>query len=209
MGDSVLIPGTRDVRGSLTDPDSDASACVVACPPHPQMGGNRSDDRLTAVSDTLSDEGIASIRFDYGEWDEGRGERTDALNAIEWATKRYDSVGLYGFSFGGTIALLAATEKDLACVSALAPTAQISDSGSDSNSDSDSSELNAVDTLSDITCPVQVVYAERDSTADWEPVVERARTLDYAVESMSADHFFLGQTGKVADRVVEFFVDRL
>jgi alpha/beta superfamily hydrolase len=199
MDDSVLIPGMRDVRGSLTDPDTDASACVVACPPHPQMGGTRSDNRLTAVSDALCDVGIASLRFDYGEWDEGRGERTDTLNAIEWATERYDSVGLFGFSFGGSIALLAATETDVDCVSSLAPAAQISDSD----------ELDAVDALSDITCPVQIVYAERDSTADWEPVVEQARTLDYAVESLSADHFFLGQTEKVADRVVEFLVEEL
>lgn len=197
MGDSVLIPGMRDVRASLTDPD--ASACVVACPPHPQMGGTRSDNRLTAVSDALEDQGVASLRFDYGEWDEGSGERTDALNAIEWATERYDSVGLFGFSFGGTIALLAATETDVVCVSALAPTAQIADND----------ELNAVNALSDIVCPVQVVYAERDSTADWEPVVEQARTLDYTVTSMSADHFFLGQTGKVADQVVEFLVEKL
>lgn len=189
----------RDVRGSLTDPNSDASTCVVACPPHPQMGGTRSDDRLTAVSDVLEEEGIASLRFDYGEWDEGKGERTDTLNAIEWATERYDTVGLYGFSFGGTIALLAATKKDVTCVSALAPTAQISDND----------ELNAVDALSDIACPVQIVYAERDSTADWEPVVEQARTLDCTVTSMSADHFFLGQTGKVADRVIEFLIEKL
>lgn len=199
MSDPVLIPGMRDVKASLTDPDSDASACVVACPPHPQMGGTRSDDRLTAVSDALENEGVASLLFDYGEWDEGRGERTDALNAIEWATERYDTVGLFGFSFGGTIALLAATKTDVDAVSVLAPTAQISHSD----------ELNAVDALSDIACPVQIVYAERDSTADWEPVVEQARTLNYAVTSMSADHFFLGQTEKVADRVVAFLADEL
>jgi alpha/beta superfamily hydrolase len=195
MSESVLIPGTRDVRASLTDPD--ASACVVACPPHPQMGGTRSDARLTAVSDSLKREGIASLLFDYGEWDEGSGERTDALNAVNWTSERYDHIGLYGFSFGGTIALLAATETEVECMSALAPTAQISE------------EMDAVDALDDIACPVQIVYAERDSTADWEPVVERARELDYVIESMSADHFFVGQTEKVAKRVVEFLGDRL
>lgn len=219
----VLVGGARDVRGTLTVPDSssETTACVVACPPHPQMGGSRSDARLTAVSNDLAHEngnknenvdngnknenkngnangygGIASLRFDYGEWAEGVGEHTDTLNAVRWASDRYDRVGLYGFSFGGTLALLAGAEMDVACVSALAPASRIS-------------ELDAVDALDDIDCPVQIVYGERDSTADWKPVVERARALDYTVEGMRADHFFVGQTEKVAARVVEFLRNEL
>ncbi len=199
----VLVGGARDVRGTLTVPDSssETTACVVACPPHPQMGGSRSDARLTTVSNELArengngngngDGGIASLRFDYGEWAEGVGEHTDTLNAVRWASDRYDRVGLYGFSFGGTLALLAGAEMDVACVSALAPASRIS-------------ELDAVDALDAIDCPVQIVYGERDSTAEWEPIVERARALNDTVEGMRADHFFVGQTEKVAARVVEF-----
>lgn len=216
---SIVVAGTRDVRGTLTDPgfesgsaselgpeselETTTTACVVACPPHPQMGGSRSDKRLTAVSDELAreddgeseSEAIASLRFDYGEWAGGSGEYTDTLNAIEWVSERFDRVGLYGFSFGGTLALLAAAETDVACVSAVAPTARISES---------ESELDGVDALDEIDCPAQVVYGERDSTADWEPVVERARALDYSIKTMSADHFFIGQTAKVAEHVVQF-----
>jgi len=80
-------------------------------------------------------------------------------------------------------------------VSALAPAARLSE------------ELDAVAALADVACPVQVVYGERDTTADWEPVVERARELGYEVASMSADHHFVGQAGKAADRVGAFLVD--
>ena len=187
--DTVVVPGGRDVRATLDAPA--APACLVACPPHPQMGGSRSDQRLRAVSDALAPE-VACLRFDYGPWDEGTGERTDAERAVAWARERYDRVGLFGFSFGGAVALLAAAETDPGCTSALAPTARLP------------AGLDAAAALDRITGPVQVVYGERDDAADWEPVVERARGLDCEVAALSADHFFVGQAGKAADRVAAF-----
>ncbi|WP_254535421.1 dienelactone hydrolase family protein [Halomarina litorea] len=186
--EQVVVPGARDVRATLDAPDADA--CVVACPPHPQMGGRRTDGRLTAVSASLAPD-VACLRFDYGPWDEGRGERTDATNALAWAGERFDRVGLFGFSFGGGVALLAAAETTPACVSALAPASRLGD-------------LDAAAALDDVDCPVQVVYGERDTTAEWEPVVSRARELGHRVEAMPADHFFVGQTGKVGERVAAF-----
>ncbi len=106
----VLVPGGRDVRATLDragDVDStegvaaSADACVVACPPHPQHRGHRGDERLRAVSAALTGGGVDCLRFDYGDWDEGYGERADARNAVAWARDRYDRVGLFGFSFGG------------------------------------------------------------------------------------------------------------
>jgi uncharacterized protein len=195
---TVAIPGGRDVRGTLDTPEGTNQndrfdRLVVACPPHPQDGGTRSDQRLTAVSDALCEAGVACLRFDYGAWDEGRGEQADVGNAVEWARERADRVGLFGFSFGATMALCAASDiEGLWGVCALAP-------------DRGEGESDAVAALDGIDCPVTVLYAERDTTANWEPVVERARDLDIAVEGLSADHFFLGQSGKVADRVAAFF----
>ena len=193
---NVVLPGGRDARGTL-DRSNDADSVVVACPPHPEHGGNRSDTRLVAVSDALRDEGIDCLRFDYGEWDEGRGEQIDVKNAVRWAHERYDRMGLFGFSFGATMALCAAADiEDLRAVCALAP-----DSGRDG--------ADAVAALDDVACPVRILYAERDSTADWKPVVERARELDIEVDSLSADHFFVGQSEKVAERVVKLFDEQL
>ncbi|WP_348607804.1 dienelactone hydrolase family protein [Halobaculum rarum] len=200
----VLVPGGRDVRGSL-DRAGDAGgtgharadACVVACPPHPQHRGHRGDERLQAVSAVLTAGGVDCLRFDYGDWDEGYGERADARNAVAWARERYDRVGLFGFSFGGSLALLVGSEGDVDAVSALAPTARLT------------SDLDAVAAMDDIDCPAQVVYATRDDTADWEPVVERARELDVALREFSADHFFVGQAGKVGDAVGEWLLDAL
>ena len=206
--ETVLIPGGRDVRASLDAAERGdggeaerADACVVACPPHPQHRGHRGDERLRAVSNVLTDRGVDCLRFDYGDWDEGYGETTDADNAVAWARERYDRVGLFGFSFGGCVALVtAASNPDLRAVAAHAPAARLNP---------DAGPVAARDALADAGTPTRVVYATRDTTADWEPVVERARELGLSVAEIDADHFFVGKTGQVAETVGRFLSPRL
>lgn len=188
------IPGGRDVRATLDRPDGDA--CVVACPPHPEMGGRRTDSRLRAVSDALP-AACACLRFDYGPWDEGYGEVADARRALAWARDRYDAVAVFGYSFGGCVGLLAAARESTAgtppaAVAALAPASRLAP------------DLDAAAELDDVACPGYVLYGERDATADWEPVVEAARGLGWTVESIGADHHFVGQATKVGERASSF-----
>jgi alpha/beta superfamily hydrolase len=214
VSETVLIPGGRDVRATLDTAAGDgggvggdandgsrADSVVVACPPHPQHGGHRGDERLTAASDALTGRGIDCLRFDYGDWDEGYGESTDADNAVAWAVEHYERVGLFGFSFGGTVALVtAASRPGLAGVCALAPTARL-------NPDADA--VAALDDLVDLGVPARILYATRDSTADWEPVVERAEELGIETEAFESDHFFVGRSGDVGDSAAAFLGPRL
>ena len=214
MNDAVVVPGGRDVRGSLDGPPAPGGSggeavesWVVACPPPPRMGGSRSDPRLGAVSDSLTERGIACLRFDYGPWDGGAGECLDALNALGWADERYDRVGAFGYSFGAAAALVAAARvaggtaggrvasvpDAVAAVSALAPPARLT------------GDVDAVAATDALDPPVQVCYGERDDTVEWEPVVERARERGFQVEAFAADHHFVGQHGAVGDRVGAFF----
>jgi alpha/beta superfamily hydrolase len=198
--EKLPIPGGRDARATLDTPeDADPEAIVVACPPHPQHRGHRGDARLRAVSEALVAEQISCLRFDYGDWDEGYGEREDARNALRWARDRYDRVGLFGFSFGGAIATLAAAtvEPQPEAVSLLAPASRLTE------------ELDAAAALADVEGPVQVIYGTRDDTADWKPLVERAEASGREVVEMEADHFFVGQHEKVADSAGGFLVARL
>jgi len=210
--DTVLIPGGRDVRGTLDTAASDdagdatgngsrADAAVVACPPHPQQRGHRGDERLRAVSDALTERGIDCLRFDYGDWDGGYGESTDADNAVGWAAARYERVGLFGFSFGATVALVtAASRPGLAGVCALAPTARL-------NPDVDA--VAAFDDLIGFGVATQVLYATRDSTADWEPVIERAKERGIETRAFESDHFFVGRAGDVGETVAAFLGPKL
>lgn len=192
----ISIPGGRDARAVL-DGDPDADAVVVACPPHPQMGGSSSDQRVRAVSDALGDRRLACLRIDYGPWSEGRGEQTDARNALGWARDRFETVGLFGYSFGAGVALLAAAEArpEPTAVSALAAPARLDDG------------TETAPAIERIDCPLQVVYGERDDTVDYRPVVERARERGANVEAVPADHHFVGQTQQVADLVAGFLAD--
>jgi len=199
--DEVLIPGGRDVRATrdTVDAGEGATGCVVACPPLPQHRGHRGDDRLVAVSDELTARSLDCLRFDYGDWDEGYGEREDARNAVRWAAERYDRVGLFGYSFGGAMALLAAAtvDRDVGAVSVLAPAAALT------------ADLNAAAAFDDLDCPTQVIYGTRDDTADSAPVVDRARERGDDVVELSADHFFLGKHDLIGDAVATFLADAL
>ncbi len=193
----VVVPGARDVRASLDEPEDGTETIVIACPPHPQFNGNRNDNRLVALADYLTERGVACLRFDYGDWDEGYGEREDARNALRWARERYDSVGIFGFSFGGAIATLAGVDENAAAIGLLAPASRLAD------------DLDAAAALDDVDVPLKVLYGTRDDTAEWKPLVERARELGFETEEFSADHFFIGQEQKVAGRLGEFLVESL
>lgn len=189
--ESVLIPSDREVRGTVDSPGSDR--CVVACPPHPQMGGSRSDSRLRAVSDALE---CACLRFDYGSWDDGYGELSDVRDAYTWARENYGRVDLFGYSFGGCLALVAAARESTTgvppgSVVALSPAARLA------------SDIDAVAAIEDIECSIGIVYGERDTTVDAEAVAERVREHGGSVVVLSADHHFVGQTEMVAEQVVE------
>ena len=195
---SVLVPGPRDVRGTLDGP-VEPDHLVVACPPHPQHGGNRQDPKLRVVGDALADHGIGCLRIDYGPWDDGVGECEDVRNAVLWAQRRTDRVSVFGYSFGASLSLIVAGTVDdpIRAVSALAPTARLGPT------------LDVVEGLDDLPkrTALQVLHGSRDEMVEWKPVVSRARDLDAAIVELTGDHFFVGQESKIAARVVQFLAD--
>lgn len=184
----VVVPGGRDVRGTLSEVDADRA--VVACPPHPQYGGDRRDARLRSIDAALERHDIACLRIDYGQWASGRGEQADAVAATEWLGERFESVGLCGYSFGAAVAIRAPAE--VAATVAVAPPAGLI--GTD----------DVVTALEEVSCPLLVCYGERDDTVDWQPVVERARELEVETIEFASGHFFGGCERELADEVATF-----
>lgn len=208
--EDVVVPGSRDVRATLdrVRPGKRSTAVVVACPPHPRHGGSRSDSRLEALGRALVTLEVECLRFDYGPWADGVGERVDALSALAWATRHYERVGLFGYSFGGAVALVAAgAERDeittgnqphrLDAVSVLAPAAGLPD-GRD-----------AAAAIPAIDAPGQVVVGTRDRTVDWETVVDAARAAGWPCEEVDADHLFRGCPTRVARTCATFLGETL
>jgi hypothetical protein len=205
MGSRLRIGADRTVRATLdtADEGEEADTVVVACPPHPQHGGDRSDTRIRTVSEAICDRGIDCLRIDYGPWDGGRGEVVDVRRALGWERRDYGRVGLFGYSFGGAVALLAAADAFEAetdtpdAVSVLAPASTVGD-GAD-----------AAGAVGAVECPLQVVYGSRDDTVDSGPVVARAREHGAAVEALAADHFYVGKRETAARLVAAFLVEHL
>lgn len=226
MDDTVFLPGGRDARGTLDVASggddgvagsrvdgSESDACVVACPPHPQHGGHRGDGRLEAVSAALGDRGTDCLRFDYGAWDGGRGEREDALRAVAWAGERYDRVGLFGYSVGGAVAVSAAARgADVTVVAALAPPARLGSARDDA--DAPPNTGGGVDAVADLasipdSIPVGIFYGARDDVATVGPVVAAARERGAAITEFDSDHLFVGWERGVAETIADFLAPAL
>ena len=116
--DSISGPvGVLQVLEEL--PDGKPQAVAVICHPHPLHGGSLSNKIVHQLARTFNGMGTVSVRFNFrgvggseGDYDEGRGELQDLLAVVAWATQRWPGLPLWlgGFSFGGFIAVQAATE---------------------------------------------------------------------------------------------------
>ena len=189
------------------------SAGVVICHPHPQYGGEMTNNVVMAVSSSVVAYGMAALRFNFrgvgrsgGAYDNGIGEQDDALAALEaLATGVVGDdlpdelrVGLAGYSFGGGVALGAARGAlGLAALALISPA--IGDDASQ-------------ETLSALTMPKLIATGEADNFATVERVRSLAATLPGATELYIApqtDHFWWGEEMNLSRRVGEFLSSAL
>ena len=179
--------------GDLVVPSTCAAAAVV-CHPHPQYGGDRFNPVVEAIYRALPEVGVAALRFDFrSPFDDGVGERLDALGALDLLRSAVPELPLLaaGYSFGALIAL-ATTADDLAGRVLVAP------------------PLGHAPAPPTTTVPTLVLTPAHDQFASPEavrPIVESWTDTEFVVIDM-ADHFIAGQTRVVADRIAEWVSDR-
>ena len=89
---------------------------IAVCHPHPMLGGDMNSPIVTAVCRAASDEGFATLRFNFrgvgeseGEFSNGKDEHNDvksALNVLSrWPGIDRKRIGVIGYSAGASILL--------------------------------------------------------------------------------------------------------
>lgn len=194
---------TDDVQleAELGVADGDPRAAAVLCHPHPQFGGTMRSIVISALFDALPARGVTCLRFNFrgvegstGFFDEGKGERADALTAIDaLATEVGPSVPLFvaGWSFGADVTLSLLDDRVRAWL-AIAPPLHFTDERPP---------------VADDPRPKRLVLAQHDEVKAPEEVERavhdwRATTLEIVP---GASHFFVGRTDHVvaaADRLL-------
>jgi alpha/beta superfamily hydrolase len=156
---------------------------------------------VVAVCQALAEAGIAALRFNFrgvgrseGKYGDGLGERTDAGAALaclrQFAQVQQDRVGIVGYSFGATVALMAVDERVAAAAAISTP-----------------SFSQSVPDLT-VRCPTLLVTGAQDQFAPAGSLPALAQVIGPRCQVAlirGADHFWWGQEKKLAELVSQFF----
>ena len=174
----------------------------VVCHPHPEYGGDMSNNVVIAVCRALSDANIASLRFNFrgvgasqGEYDNGIGEQDDVRGALAHLSSLQEidtsRIGLAGYSFGAIVALAAsAREERVKALALISPPLTFIPFGTD--------QLKSHPSPKFIICGTEDMFVR---ASDLQPVLEPEE-----FETISgADHFWIGFEKQLGPRIVSFF----
>ena len=198
------------IEGVLATPEPRGAdpAIVLACHPHPMLGGDMDNAVITAICAAAARHGIASLRFNFrgvkgsaGEFTNGPGEGHD-LAAAARAMRRWPGLAgrrmaVAGYSFGAGVAVREigriGTVRGLALV---APPVSATEA------------LRKAKRGTSVLC----VAGSRDGVSPPDELRRRmAETLPGAgfAEVAGADHSFAGREREVGDLVAEFLAGAL
>ena len=190
----------------------EASATLVVCHPHPDMGGTMNAPLLLALCAAMAGRGWATLRFNFRGVGRSTGRRTlgetevlDAQAAVAWARAERPGVpvALAGWSFGAGVAVRVAAEDDslLACV-AIAP--------SIGGRPGVTAPLPPAHDL-DLGVPLLFVCGANDEVTPTDPARRWISEVDHGelVELPAANHFFWGRYEGLSATVAEWLEERL
>jgi len=189
------------LEGILHQPVPPPFPAAAVCHPHPLYGGDMNNNVVVAVCQALAEADIAGLRFNYrgvgrseGTYGDGVGERADAAGALAYlrqlAQVQEDRVAIVGYSFGATIALMAADEL-VAAVAAISTPAF----------------SQSVPDLA-IRCPTLLISAEQDEIAPAVSLPTLAHMIGPQCQVTvvrGADHFWWSYEKELAELVAQFF----
>jgi len=182
-----------------------SSPAVIVCHPHPLYGGDMSNNIVLAICQTLAQQSIAALRFNFrgvgkseGVFGEGIAEQEDAKAAIAFVSSTPDinprRIGLAGYSFGASVTVPVALHDGRVNLLALVSPA-LADSGWEQLKEYPKAKLLIVGD-SDLVIPLprfQQYIKDIPEPKQWQVI-------------SGADHFWQGYEAKVAQKVTQFFV---
>ena len=187
------------LEGELAVPDEPWAAAVLLHP-HPQFGGNMRSIVPGALFTALPEAGIAVLRFNFrgvegseGAYDEGVGERQDAVAAVDVLGPITEGLPLVlaGWSFGGDTSLAVGDDRVAGWCAIAAPLRVVK--------------------LEDMVAahdprPKLLIVPEHDQYRP--PDEARDVTAAWPATDLEvipgADHFFVGRVDRVPPLVLEF-----
>lgn len=201
----ITIAGAAgDIQVLLETPDPvDARHFAVVCHPHPLFGGTLDNKVVHTVARACEELGAPAIRFNFrgvgssaGTYDGGTGETEDTLAVIAYGQSRWPGASLWlaGFSFGGAVAIRAASRAQPELLIAVAPGVMRLDGP----------DVSAIGTR---TAPWLVIQGDADEVIDPNIVLSWAQkiTPPPAVKVLrGAGHFFHGKLHELRGSVLDF-----
>lgn len=199
---SLIIPaGDVQLEAQLREPKGDLRGAAVVCHPHPVYGGTMDNKIVYRAAKSAAESDFSALRFNFrgvgrstGRFDEGVGEKEDALAAIRWLQQRYPALGvvMIGYSFGAWAGLRAAHAEPR--VSALVGIGL---------------PLNMYDFEFLISCPKPALYIagtndEFCSRENLDRFVSRLPAAASLHRIEGSDHFFTGHVERVESLVGAF-----
>jgi alpha/beta superfamily hydrolase len=197
--EKIAIQGPAGALESIVEiPDGyDGARFGVVCHPHPVYGGALTNKVVHTVARALNELGIATIRFNFrgvgaseGQFDEANGETDDALTVVEYGRSRFPGAALWlaGFSFGGGVAIRAASRTPTQQLIAVAPAVRL---------------VNVSEARPQ--CPIFVVQGDADDTVAPDSVLNWAASLNPSAKVAliaGVEHFFHGRLNDLRDAIL-------
>ncbi|HEY5662424.1 MAG TPA: hypothetical protein VIS05_00155 [Ilumatobacter sp.] len=107
------------LAADVAAPPGDTRGAVAVCHPHPAYGGDRFNTMVAALFEALPAAGFVTLRFDFRAG--GGGEHADLQAALDAVAARTGGpLALAGYSFGAAVAL-ATTDRRVTAIAAVAP----------------------------------------------------------------------------------------
>jgi alpha/beta superfamily hydrolase len=201
--EATTVDGPAGALEALIEMPSGGEPAFVAvvCHPHPLFGGTMTNKVAHILARSFNEAGAIAVRFNYrgvgasaGGYDEGRGETDDTLAVLDWAAERWPRarLALAGFSFGGAVAIRAASARqDVQRLVTVAPAV----------------DRVAVSPEALPRCPWLLLQGDRDELVDPGAVSRWVAALAKPPEVVvlaGAEHFFHGRLNDIRAHVVEW-----